>query len=352
MTSVVQGVFLLIYFDCGRKVTNLISYTRSSYIFHVFHNAINPLDQWVFCLEICYNTDMSFLTFQDQYTRIQDATGDDSSDTLTILKEQINDYTSDILYNFSRFIFEKTKDLTSVADQQGYNLPIDLIRVTEVTYENSDRTYYLEEVADRKQWRVLNEIDTSSSTPSHFYVDKEKVYLYPAAASAGDTIKVYYEPKIKDMTEDDYTTGNITTISGTTVTGSSTVWTSAMAGRWIKLDSDGYWYQIASVTSSTELELEQDWEGSAVSGASESYVIGEQSLGKYEDLHMLPVYGALMFYFSTVREDNSEYIKYENMYNRLFERAKTNYGNRTSDDVIATGRMPERYEPEVVRLRR
>ena len=54
-----------------------------------------------------------------------------------------------------------------------------------------------------------------------------------------------------------YSTGTCDATKGnTTVSGTGTVWTSDMAGRFMQIDGDDPWYKIASVTSGTELELE------------------------------------------------------------------------------------------------
>lgn len=53
-----------------------------------------------------------------------------------------------------------------------------------------------------------------------------------------------------------YTTGTVTITNGSrTVTGSSTVWTSAMEGRFFRPQSGNHWYKIIRVVSATELTL-------------------------------------------------------------------------------------------------
>lgn len=73
-----------------------------------------------------------------------------------------------------------------------------------------------------------------------------------------------YVKKITPMS--DYSTGTVTVTNGdATVTGADTTWTSSMVGRYLRVDNNGIgdsskWYQIASVTSGTELELSSTWE--------------------------------------------------------------------------------------------
>ena len=54
-----------------------------------------------------------------------------------------------------------------------------------------------------------------------------------------------------------YSTGSVSGSSGsTTLTGSSTVWTSGMANRWIRIGSDSFYFKISNVASATSLTLE------------------------------------------------------------------------------------------------
>ena len=63
-------------------------------------------------------------------------------------------------------------------------------------------------------------------------------------------------------TTESYTTGTCdATLGSTTVAGTSTVWTSAMAGRFMQINETDPWYRISSVTSGTELELEDAYIG-------------------------------------------------------------------------------------------
>ena len=66
----------------------------------------------------------------------------------------------------------------------------------------------------------------------------------------------------------DYITGTASFTNGSTaVVGTNTVWTSDHVGMKIKLDADGVFYQIASVTDNTHLTLFTAFEGTTGSGA-------------------------------------------------------------------------------------
>lgn len=72
-------------------------------------------------------------------------------------------------------------------------------------------------------------------------------------------------------TEESYTTGTIAVSEGsTTVTGTDTVWTSAMAGWFIKLP-DGNWYEVDEVASGTSLTVKIAYIGDT--GTGETYIL-------------------------------------------------------------------------------
>lgn len=73
-------------------------------------------------------------------------------------------------------------------------------------------------------------------------------------------------------------TGN----GGSIVTGSGTTWVAGMVGRYIKIadtsaanGGDGFWYKINSVESTTILTLNKTYQGTAISGGSATYTIGQ-----------------------------------------------------------------------------
>lgn len=66
-----------------------------------------------------------------------------------------------------------------------------------------------------------------------------------------------------------YKTGTVAITTGTTtLTGTGTTWTSAMAGRLVQIDGTEPWYRIASITSGTELELEDAYIGSTATAGT------------------------------------------------------------------------------------
>ena len=68
-----------------------------------------------------------------------------------------------------------------------------------------------------------------------------------------------------------YETGTITATNGSpTITGSSTIFTSAMVGRRLRVGSETGYYTIKSFTSTTEVVLDQNYTGTTASGSTYS----------------------------------------------------------------------------------
>jgi len=192
-----------------------------------------------------------------------------------------------------RFL-ESTKDMATVANQSGYQVPNGfrkLIRI--VTFSGStglptDTMYTPEMVFDPETWtRVLQYRLGTTDVPMFTYVENQKYYIQPTPATSGNLITVRGRLQVNDMTIADYTTGTVTSIAnaGTAVVGSGTTWTKDMIGRSIQFTQttaanggDGYWYEIGGWTDATHITLLKPYEGTSISGATAAYTIGQCSV--------------------------------------------------------------------------
>lgn len=292
---------------------------------------------------------MAFLTFNKQYTMVGDITGDDTAARIVGYKRDINIATGILRHQLARYVFEVERTITSVAATQSYQLPARLIRVSHVTYTSGSTPYVVQELTDRAEWLHLNATTGNSSTyPDYFWVDKDKLYFYPKNSTASNTITVRGEEAVKDMTAADYTTGTITTLTNgdDDVTGSGSTWTTAFPGRWFSIDADGVWYEILSRSADTAIKLVKNYEGTSIAAGTSTYSIGEQTLGRYEDLHLLPVYYALANYYA-LREDSKKHVEYLSLWKSGLAEAKETYGSRTSTNVIASRRSMPRHSRSI-----
>lgn len=255
----------------------------------------------------------------------------------TLINEKIRELVSWKPWDFR----ERTRTVSTVASQQFYNLPNDNRRLKNVTVTIGSTIYTPKECKSRTHWDYLNRSTTTSNIPEWYYVFNKQLGFFPTPSSATtDAVTYIYERGHIDLSVADYTAGTITTTSTvssvTTVTGSGTTWTSAMVGRYLRIDAptgDHQWYEIATVPTSTTLTLTLPYLGTAISAGSGTYTIGQVSLVP-EDFQMVPIYGALEIYFTSIQPERER----AEMYKNLFREGKSNLqienGSKTTGVII------------------
>lgn len=231
---------------------------------------------------------------------------------------------------------------TTVANQQAYKLPAYTRKPQSVYITVGSYRYTPEEVTNREDWDRLNQVSVVSDSVTHVYYTDGQAEFYPIPATSSNTITFNARRVSRDLVTADYTTGTVTTVatSGvvTTVTGSNTTWSTAMIGRMIRIDSsnsaltlsgDGFWYEIATVPSTTTLTLTRTYGGTAMSAASATYTIGE--IGLLPEPHdMLPIFSALKIYFTSVDPDQGKATLYGNMYNDGYDIMVADHGSKVN----------------------
>lgn len=221
------------------------------------------------------------LTFNQIYSESQSQIQDYDPTTLVTIKRAINQGMRKFgaILNRDWRNVERTFDVQ--VNQQFYQMPEDAIRIKTITITVGSIVYPLTEIVDQNYWEELNMRSQTSSVPQFFFVkgsDQFGIWPTPNATLAGGGI-LTFEKAMRDMTADDYTTGNIDVVGASTaVTGHSTTFTAAMKGRVLFVDptngtGDGSGYKIASYTSATSLVLENDYAG--LTDSAKSYLIGE-----------------------------------------------------------------------------
>lgn len=137
----------------------------------------------------------------------------------------------------------------------------------------------------QEHWDQLNLTTFVSDIPEWYYVFSGRVGLWPTPASSGNTITITGGLRPIDLSIPDYTTGSIVSVAnaGTAVVGTSTSWTVNMANL-LSLSitngtaansGDGNWYQVAAVTSSTQLTLLNTYTGLSIATATQAYTLGQ-----------------------------------------------------------------------------
>jgi len=188
---------------------------------------------------------------------------------------------------------ERNRSVTTTASTQFTTLPYDCDQVREISVipTGSTTRYTPREIASRKEWDQLNLRTYTSDIPEAYFVFAGQVGLWPTPASTSNAIYVTQKTRVIDLSAADYTTGTITTSATTagvtTITGNSTVWSTSMVGRWLRITytdaaatlvGDGLWYEIASVPTTTTLTLVRTYGGTTIAAATAAYTIGQMPL--------------------------------------------------------------------------
>lgn len=274
---------------------------------------------------------MSFQTLYNRFLDMAQRTRSAASTPLnytTLAKALTNESHQTILDLKPWTFLEKTSNLTSAASTNNYELPVDTKnnQITAVNYQESSSSIHRPRIIYSPDfWEYLQSLNTGTSdAPQYAYIYDEKLYLWPTPATASLTIQVRYRKKGYDMTQDDYTTGGILTATNgdETIVGDTTptVWTAGMAGDWLRITKgaaaslgDGYWYEISSITSTTELELVKKYEGTSIAAGSADYTIGEMPLLPFP-FHDLILWRSLMVYFMQEGNDMVRAERFGRMY--------------------------------------
>lgn len=236
----------------------------------------------------------TYTTFRNDTSKFCNVNTSDTT-AMDVIDTNINDSIRTIcnLQGGKLRFLEATKDMSTVASQEGYQIPngfrklIDL-QIYSGSGGSSDTIYSPEMVFDPTKWKLIQQYRLGTAdTPYFTYVENTKFYIQPIPASSGNLIRLRGRLQTRDLSIADYSTGTIVSIAngGTAVVGSGTTWTADMVGRYIQITEttaanggDGFWYQIGSYTSATEIGLLKPYEGTSISAGSASYTIGQCSV--------------------------------------------------------------------------
>lgn len=285
------------------------------------------------------------LTFQDQHLMTQQISGNYDADQLVLFKRDINEGGTVFLNRLGRKFNRQYKNASLVAGQQYYQLPMDVIRVGEVSITVGSFVYHPSLVASEEAWILLNQTSVTGDFPTHYFVRGfNEIGIYPIPASSmSNALRVSYEPQHTELIYDDFTSGTVTVTEGsTTITHSATGFVPSMVGRMFQVTdgTDGNWYRVATYNSSSSLDLENVYQGASNPG--KSFRIGQvmKIPQGYQDA---PVYFALGRYYLG-RNDQSSAAVYDNRFDAKLKSAKETYGRSTSRLGVKNS-MPRKYRP-------
>lgn len=272
------------------------------------------------------------LTYTSLLNDFLDNTGNPGSTDATLIsffQRHLGIRYQDLLAELSNFKTQSPpQTAATVAAQQYYHNPPGIIDIEDVTVDIGDQVIPLTVVNSEQVWNHLNYISISS-WPTHIFPRRDDFGLWPIP-DAVYTLSFGSHYRDRNLTNADVTGTATFTNNDETVTDSGTSFTALMVGRWIKADTDGYWYRLASFTSTSAMELETVYEGTT---GSLAYTLGE-SPETPEETHILLSYGATADYFRGPRKDSKTADFWEGKYLLGLERAKKRYASRSNKRLI------------------
>lgn len=285
------------------------------------------------------------LTFQEAYQEIQSLTGDNSTAGTASHKLRYNQGYKKILTKFNRPV---SGTISTTASTQEYKIPYNINKISSVKITISNIDYPMAQIMNEDNWNLANDQGTSftSRIPTNYYIRNNSILFYPTPSSSSDTITIYGTLSDKDLSQDNYTTGTITTLAngGTAVTGNGTSWTTAMIGRYLKINNDGWWYKISNVSGATSLTIEKLYGGTSIVAGTESYVIAEIPQIQ-EDYQYAPIYYACWNYFLSKR-DTAQVATYKALWDGIYRFIRPDADTSTSviaDIGMASIKNPNDY---------
>lgn len=273
------------------------------------------------------------LTFTQLTNRASDIVGTSDTTTVTNIKQDLNQGLRLFKNAARRYWTRQEKTTNLVSSQQYYQLPSDVVRVTEVKVVANGLVFPLEEVSSEYQWNQLNIIPAVTiNVPTYYFVrGYNEIGLWPTPSfNQTSGLTVSFEPRLTDMSIEDVTGTATVTVNSVTVTDSATSFTQSMIGRYLQVTdgTDGNWYKIGSYTSTSVIGLENYYQG--ITG-SRPYLIG-QSPDIPEDYHLGLVYFAAYNFFLK-RKDNNTATMYLNMFNDLLTQYRAAYSSKSTGVV-------------------
>lgn len=190
-----------------------------------------------------------------------------------------------------RFL-ESTKDMTTVASQESYQIPNGFRKLIDLyiysgTGTSTDTIYSPEMVFDPTKWKKILQYRLGTGDVPYFtYVENTSYKIQPIPSTTGNKITLRGRLQIRDLTIADVTNLTVTSITnGNTALTMSGGMTADMVGRYIQITEttaagggDGFWYQIGSYTSSTVVGLSKPYEGTTISAGTAACTIGQCSV--------------------------------------------------------------------------
>lgn len=283
------------------------------------------------------------ITFDQSILDCQDTTQDYTATGLAFFKRRLNQGYKKVLAEFGTQQNERTVTGTTVASQQYYEVPFDLIAPKSATITLGSTAYPVPFVESQEQWDNLNvTTNVSQDVPMYafyrprFGVNGGEIGIFPTPSGGGSTLTLVYVATDRDLSQTAYVTGTVSVTNGSTsVTGTTTAWTPSMVGRYFQVtdsggNTDGQYYRIARVVSATSITLEQNYAGSTASALT--YQVCEM-FALPEDMQVIPEYYALWHYYM-VKQNDKKLSEYKTIFEQELEIGKETWNRKVRTNKV------------------
>jgi len=245
----------------------------------------------------------------------------------------------DLYFTEETRTFTTRTDAISGTSYQSYKLPENYSKFNSLYVTVGTTQYLATLIQDESIWRDIN-ADTTGSTSDFLqfcFIRRDRVELYPIPSSA-NTATLTYDSRTKPLSVEDYVTGTVTTLANdsTALTASGSTFTSAMVGRYLRVDSDGEWYKIAAFGTTTTLTLDTKYQGISIAAGTEAFTIGQFPITP-DEMHELPVWYAL-WKWSLFKKDTQLAREWERAWKEGIKEAEGVYNNKEVSGIVKSGR--------------
>lgn len=236
-----------------------------------------------------------------------------------------------------RYWTRRERKTNLAADQQYYQFPSDMVRVSAVKAKVGDRYIPLTEIQSETEWNELNlEPFLRVNHPAYYFIKgADEIGIYPTPGEAVvDGLIVTFEPRMVDMSIEDATV-KVKVIENSNVieaVDSTTFNANVINNCWLKVTdgSDGNWYKVSKYIDNTHIWVDNNFQGP--SSNSVEAVVGQVAQFP-EEYHDAPVHYAVNLFF-TMRKDLESASFHSQQFDKLFNQYKQVYGNKTTGGVI------------------
>lgn len=245
----------------------------------------------------------------------------------------------------------------TVANQQGYTLPGDFESLMNCVVTVGGVKYIPKESPNRIHFDSLNVVPFYNDFTQFYYIYNGEILLWPTPATDANQIVLNYKKRINDLSMDDVTQTTASTTISTiandqTVTAAGAAFKNWMAqSGWLRIpnsttdaaNGDNKWYQIGSVTNSTNLELKNIYSGTSVTAGA--FTIGDVPILP-EDYQDIPLYKALRLYYSTRVPDPARAAEFKALHDESYALLDNKYGSKSTSPVLTDENAPV-YNPNL-----